>query len=284
MADGADVAAPQRLDEGAASSSTGLGSGSAHPDRSGAVAWAAECNAKGEMRSWIDLDPAIGGCAGMLWTASLILLRHLEVTQPGAWRGRRVLECGSGTGHLAVGLARLGAHVVATESAESHNGAEASGYVTMTSWTSKLLREWPGGGQPLDGAICTSSAEANAEAVPLSAGDGSEGGTVAFRRLHWGLDDLPPNNWDGFDVVILSELYFDPDLHEPLLQTLCRLLKPGMVAYSIFVDRPFSLGFLAMLDDDGSFEIKELAPEQTFGMQEDDIIYTHEITRHTAAE
>ena len=104
------------------------------------MAWARECNVNDSMRAWIDLKFDAGG-EGMLWTASLILLHHLEVTStPGSWRGKRVLEFGSGTGHLAVGLARLGAHVVATESAESHNGSLSSGYVTMTACTRQLLR------------------------------------------------------------------------------------------------------------------------------------------------
>ena len=77
----------------------------------------------------------------------------------------------------------------------------------------------------------------------------------------------------------MSELYFDPDLHEALLGTLTRILRPGMTCYSIFVDRPFSLGFLVMLEDEGSFEVEELTLDQTFGMQEDDVIYAHVITR-----
>ena len=133
-------------------------------DVSGAIAWARECNHNGEMRSWIELDPAKYGCEGILWTASLILLRHLEVTQPaGWWRGRRVLEFGSGTGHMAVGLARLGAHVVATESAESHNGSLSSCYVNMVRFTTQLLQSRPGGGQ--------------------------EAGSAALWRRHWSTDD-----------------------------------------------------------------------------------------------
>ena len=104
-----------------------------------------------------------------------------------------------------------------------------------------------------------------------------------FRKLHWGLDDLTPGAWDGFEILILSELYFDPDLHEALLGTLTRILQPGMVCYSIFVDRPFSLGFLVMLDDEGSFDVEEIALKQTFGMQEDDVIYAHVITRKQPA-
>jgi hypothetical protein len=38
-------------------------------------------------------------------------------------------------------------------------------------------------------------------------------------------------------VIILSELVYDEDLHEELLQTLGRALRPGAVAYSGFCDR-----------------------------------------------
>ena len=142
---------------------------------SGVIKWAEEFCINGSMRSWIDLDPDLcGGTEGMLWTASLVLLHHLETTKPaGWWRGKRVLECGSGTGHLAVGLGRLGAHVVATESAESHNGSLSSGYVTMTNWTRTLLSEREGGGQPV------AEIAVDGDDGPLSAG--SAGGTVEVR-------------------------------------------------------------------------------------------------------
>ena len=220
-------------------------------DISGALAWARECCINNSMRSWIDLDAKLAGCDGMLWTASLVLLRHLEISKPtGWWKERRVLELGSGTGHLAVGLAQLGAQVVATESAQFEMDGGQAGYASMMAWTNHLL-------------------------ASRTLGDGS----VSFRKLHWGIDDLPPNNWDGFDAVVLSELYFEPDLHEALLQALCRVLQPGMVCYSIFCDRPFSLGFLAMLDDEGSFNMETVEPQETLCMAEDEIVYTHVITR-----
>lgn len=224
-------------------------------DVSGALSWARECRmSNGRMRSWVELTAA--GCDGMLWTACLILLRHLETEKPaGWWRGRKVLELGSGTGHLAVGLARLGASIVATESAEFEMEGGQAGFDSMVAWTNHLIASSSG----------------------LDAGVG--GGSVAFRKLHWGLDDLPPNRWDGFDIVLLSELYFDPDLHEPLLQTLANVLKPGMVAYSIFCDRPFSLGFLAMLDDEGTFDTAVIDLKETLNLDEDEILYAHVITR-----
>ena len=212
-------------------------------DVSGAVGWSEACQAKGKMRAWIEMPGS-----GMLWTASLILLRHLEVDAGVDWRGKKVLEIGSGCGHLATGLARLGAHVTATESAEEKIAGD--GFVHMQGFIQRLLAERPGGGVPAD---------PSGQSGALAAGTGpdgmSRGGTVRFRKLHWGLDDLPPADWSGFDIVILSELYFFTELHTELLGVLRHVLQPGMLAYSLFVDRPFSLGFLAMLDDDKSFEM-----------------------------
>jgi SAM-dependent methyltransferase len=238
-------------------------------DISGAVDWARQCRTKGKMRAWIDMP---GG--GMLWTASIILLRHLEVDAGVDWTGKRVLEIGSGCGHLAAGLARLGAHVTATESAEDRVAGD--GFVHMQASVRRLLTERPGGGEPSGGNGA------------LTAGTGPDGvrrgGTVSFRKLHWGLDDLPPADWSGFDVVILSELYFFTELHEALLGVLRHVLHPGMIAYSIFVDRPFSLGFLALLDDDQSFELEVAEFKEDFehDCNEDDTenpIYFHTITR-----
>ena len=112
----------------------------ASSDVSGALAWADACKrADGTMRAWIEdeADESIP----MLWTASLLLLRHLEAAHPADyWRGRRVLEFGSGAGHLAVGLARLGAHVVATESGECSTAlGQCSTFGAMEASTRRLL-------------------------------------------------------------------------------------------------------------------------------------------------
>mmetsp|Transcript_8124 Transcript_8124/g.25382 ORF Transcript_8124/g.25382 Transcript_8124/m.25382 type:complete len:252 (-) Transcript_8124:366-1121(-) len=241
-------------------------------DISGAVEWAELCQHNGKMRAWVDQP---GG--GILWTASLILLRHLEVDSQVEWRGKRILEVSSGCGHLAVGLARLGAHVTATESAEEKVAGD--GFLHMQGSIQRLLAQRPEGGQDAHG---------RGEEGALTAGRGPDGidrqGTVRFRKLHWGLDDLPPADWSGFDVVILSELYFFTELHEALLGVLKHILQPGMMAYSIFVDRPFSLGFLAMLDDDKSFqlEVAEFKEDFNHDCNEDDTenpIYFHTITR-----
>ena len=193
--------------------------GQATADLSGALAWASAVpQPAGRMRAWLDVEPVDGRPESMLWTASLVLLRHLETEHPAAyWRGKRVLELGAGMGHLAVGLARLGAQVTATE-------AGYSGLGVLQAWSTHLLKERAGGGEAGDGA--------------LSAGGDAHGGTVTTRELWWGArDGLSESFEEGFDVIILSELVYDEDLHEELLQTLGRALRPGAVAYSGFCDR-----------------------------------------------
>jgi hypothetical protein len=59
------------------------------------------------------------------------------------------------------------------------------------------------------------------------------------------------------------------------------VLRPGMVAYSIFCDRPFSLGFLTMLHDDGTFLVTPIEPKEHFHLHEEEIVYTHEFARVT---
>ena len=202
------------------SSISSMAVGQATADLSGALAWArAVPQPAGRMRAWLDVEAVDGRPESMLWTASLVLLRHLETEHPAAyWRGKRVLELGAGMGHLAVGLARLGAQVTATE-------AGYSGLGVLQAWSTHLLKEQAGGGEPAgDGA--------------LSAGGDAHGGTVTTRELWWGArDGLSESFEEGFDVIILSELVYDEDLHEELLQTLGRALRPGAVAYSGFCDR-----------------------------------------------
>ena len=159
-----------------------------------------------------------------------------------------MLELGAGTGHLAVGLARLGAHVTATEGPGRNLAA-------LKSWSSQLLREIPGGGLPVsDGSTRLGSG------TPL-------GGSLDLHELWWGGDFSLAGDGD-FDVVLMSELVYDVDCHEALLHTLQQSLKPGKVAWQIFIDRPFSMGFLLMLDDAG-FDVTQVEPEELLGLEVD---------------
>ena len=153
-----------------------MAAGQATADLSGALAWASAVpRPAGRMRAWLDVEPVDGRPESMLWTASLVLLRHLETEHPAAyWRGKRVLELGAGMGHLAVGLARLGAHVTATE-------AGYSGLGVLQAWSTHLLKERAGGGEPTgDGA--------------LSAGCDAQGGTLSTRELWWEAASNPNPN------------------------------------------------------------------------------------------
>ena len=169
------------------SSASSMAAGQATADLSGALAWASAVpQPAGRMRAWLDVEPVDGRPESMLWTASLVLLRHLETEHPAAyWRGKRVLELGAGMGHLAVGLARLGAQVTATE-------AGYSGLGVLQAWSTHLLKERAGGGEAAgDGA--------------LSAGCDAHGGTVSTRELWWGArDGLSESFEEGFDVIILD--------------------------------------------------------------------------------
>ena len=174
------------------SSASGEGPGSEEEDVSGALGWAADCSADGSMRTWVDMeghahvDGHTIGCDVMLWTASLVLLRWLEresgidwSTGPridGTRAPLRVLELSAGAGHLAVGLARLGAHVTASECSEEH---DKHAWRALNAWVPFLLRTNPG----------------------------ARGGTLATRLLNWGAEDgLTAAALEEFDVLVLSEL------------------------------------------------------------------------------
>jgi hypothetical protein len=71
------------------------------------------------------------------------------------------------------------------------------------------------------------------------------------------------------------------------VRTRRHILLPGMKAYSIFVDRPFSLNFMAILHDAGCFDVAELDLDELktgFQMEEDLMVYGHIITRLPGSE
>ena len=112
-------------------------------------------------------------------------------------------------------------------------------------------------------------------------GSGELGGTVALRQLNWGEED--GLTAADHDVLILSELTaLGEDLQAQLLKTVCRLLGPSTVAYSIFGDHgAFCQGFNWLLTWDPSFEIEELEVRDRLGTHEDETLYMYKITRPT---
>merc|ERR550537_512569 len=99
-------------------------------------------------------------------------------------------------------------------------------------------------------------------------------GSVRAVALAWGeegfrgsqLAEEPP---ETYDVILASELYYDESVFEYLLWTYRHFLRPasagapGNCVYSIFLNRPFSMMFLALLHDTGAFEV-ELVPDKDF--------------------
>ena len=193
-------------------------------DVSGAQQWAAACTVNGSMRCWVELDghasvghhsfnsketQAVDEVDVVLWTASLVLLHHLEAHAAVDWRGLRVLDLSSGSGHLAVGLSRLGAHVTASACSPKH---DRNAWRALNLWLPFLIRERPGGPCP------------SADASPPY-GSGELGGTVALREINWGEEEESLAAADH-DVLILSELTaLGEDLQTQLLKT-ARLRNP----------------------------------------------------------
>ena len=72
------------------------------------------------------------------------------------------------------------------------------------------------------------------------------------------------------------------DLQAQLVKTVCNLLGPTTLAYSIFGDHgAFCQGFNWLLSWDPSFEIEELPVQDRLGMNADETLYMYKITRPT---
>ncbi len=145
----------------------------------------------------------------ILWTASLILLKHLqrpELRQQ--LRGKRVLELGSGLGHLGLGMAALGAHVTCTERPQELPHLEANlakhaatreqqqggaGALSILDEALLLLRPPEaaadeGTKQPAAGQGTTEAQSAQEAASATSGGGEALQGSVQAVALEWGQD------------------------------------------------------------------------------------------------
>lgn len=186
-----------------------------------------------------------------IWNASLVLMRYLQAPERAQrLRGRRVLELGSGLGHLGHGLARLGAHVTCTE-------------------RGKILPE-----------LCASLRGLDAEFGPAEAA----GGSLRAVELSWGEEGFAESVLAGevetqpFDFVISAELVFLEETHDLLLWTWQKVCSPETAIYSVFINRPFSWNFFAKLHDLDLFEVDQIEEERDFdtcGLEE---IHMHRVT------
>lgn len=191
-----------------------------------------------------------------IWNASRVLLRYLQAPpRAGQFRGRRVLELGSGLGHLGHGLARLGAHVTCTDRGKAIPPLEAS-----------LLDQSRLIGDP-----------------------SAEGGSLKVCELSWGEDGLRDSPemaglQEEFDYIISAELVYLEETHDLLLWTLDRFCGPQTVIYSIFINRPFSWNFFAKMHDLDVFEVEQIDEGRDFdacGLEE---CHMHRLTRRVTED
>jgi len=191
---------------------------------------------------------------GFIWNASIVLLRYLEAKQAKNIRGRRVLEMGSGLGHCAYGLARMGAHVTCTEQAKCIPVLEES--------LAKLERQMG----------------------PVA----EKGGSLRLVELLWGEEGLRNSALSSetgvYDVIISAECVFLEELHQDLLWSLDHFSGPDTIIWSVFLNRPFSLMFLVHVDDSKAFQVTQLEEGRDYdsnGLEED--LFLHKITRKSGA-
>jgi predicted nicotinamide N-methyase len=185
---------------------------------------------------------------GILWKASLVLLNYIEKKALDTVRGKKVLELGSGAGHLAISLYRLGAQITCTE------------------------RRFNGNYDRLCAAV---------EAERLNQIDGA---SITACELEWGSEAFSKSELaaqaENFDVIIMSELIYEPDSHDLLIETLQKVCTRDTLIYSIFCDRPFSFMFFVKMHDAGGFAVEAIPDSEIdlLGMQPDAQVCMHRIT------
>jgi len=168
------------------------------------------------------------------------LLNYFNTKLPAHYfKGMRVLELGAGVGYVGVYLALIGAHVTCTEHPQAME-------VLLANVASSAKKQ---GGQLQPGGGWLFPSE----------------GSVKCQPLAWGEEDWsssPISASQGvFDAMISCELYFDDNLHEPLVWTVERLLRqsPAAEMWSIFLQRDFSLMFFALLADLGTIKVEAVS-------------------------
>mmetsp|Transcript_3488 Transcript_3488/g.10125 ORF Transcript_3488/g.10125 Transcript_3488/m.10125 type:complete len:287 (+) Transcript_3488:151-1011(+) len=125
------------------------------------------------------------GIGHQLWPATFLMAAALEKrhrSSPGYWKGKTVLELGSGCGLVGLVAAALGAHVMLTD-------------------------------LPTVLDLLSSNVTANLPAI-LAAG-----GRAEVTALQWG-KDAPPPGWGSPDLVLGADLVYHRELYPVLLDTL----------------------------------------------------------------
>lgn len=190
-----------------------------------------------------------------IWNASRALLFYLEEPKRAEMlRGKRILELGSGLGHLGYGMARLGASVTCTERGKCL----------------EILRDSLAGLEREHGAVASAGGELRV--IELSWGE--EGFGASALGVEANAEDFVP-----FDFIISAELVFLEETHDLLIWTLDRLCAPQTVIYSVFINRPFSWNFFAKLHDIDVFEVEQIEEADGFDSCNLEECHMHRLTR-----
>ncbi|CAE7326779.1 EEF1AKMT3 [Symbiodinium sp. KB8] len=109
------------------------------------------------------------------------------------------------------------------------------------------------------------------------------GGSIRIVSLDWGQDGFAASEFHNeevhYDVIVSAELVYLEETHDLLLWTWDRFCSPETTIYSVFINRPFSWNFFAIVHDSGLFEVQQLDEEKDFdpcGLEE---VYIHVVTR-----
>mmetsp|Transcript_3816 Transcript_3816/g.6327 ORF Transcript_3816/g.6327 Transcript_3816/m.6327 type:complete len:249 (-) Transcript_3816:42-788(-) len=229
----------------------------------------------------------------ILWTASLILLKQLS-RSPKQLAGKRVLELGSGLGHLGCGLKALGAQVTCTERPQELGALQASLLKQLEAESSNKLGvlatalalfDSPQSGQqqlPTQPATVMS-----ADSIDHTAS--STQGSICSCPLEWGeaghdRSTLSTQALGTFDIIICSELYYIERLFPDLLWTLRRFAGPDTIVHSIFIDRPFSFNFFALLSDEGCWDVEVVEGFDDLGLEAELQVHMHQFRLQPKSE
>ncbi|XP_049588614.1 EEF1A lysine methyltransferase 3-like [Syngnathus scovelli] len=148
-------------------------------------------NVMGQELSIIQLFGANLGVAALVWESAVQLCRYFEGHSV-EWRGRRVIELGSGTGVVGIVAARLGADVTLTDLP-----------MTLPQLEANVCANMPSSGWP----------SAPPTVLPLS----------------WGEDHMKfPSDWD---LVLGADIVYIPKMFPLLVDTLAHLCRKKGVVY-----------------------------------------------------
>ncbi|GAX76608.1 hypothetical protein CEUSTIGMA_g4054.t1 [Chlamydomonas eustigma] len=223
----------------------------------------------------------------MLWNASLVLLNYI-CEHEDSLKGKRVLELGSGLGHLAVGLCRVGALVTCTERPKELIDLTASVQKQLSDVRLKLEQQMTAPETCTASSIrihsknydCPSDQETSQHLA--SSSTSCSMGSVDAVALEWGEEafcrsPLAREEVAPFDAIILAEVVYNTSYHQDLLWTIQKFSHPDIVIYSVMVDRPFSFMFFAQLHDLGLYDVEPITEYDSLGMDKN-MVHMHRIT------